>query len=246
MNEKLIVTDVFQDEKMYHVETEEGMVFGLEKRFLNGVIPKVGDRVLLHLEYCSKIVGVDINDKEVYHLTEEQQEELHREQVEKFKEHHRALFEKDKEHLDKMFEVLPKLIQCRIEMYRKFVDNFRVEHEAYELSAMFLGYKLYKHCKADNYDDFTKRLDAFNIVKYIRTHKLLKTRGISSNQVQFAKVFACCIFKDEITNKIDLSSPTDDMLRTSAVMEVPNALCILGDVLCNPREEYIEKYIQER
>lgn len=244
MAENLIITNVFDDEKMFHIETEEGIVFGLEKRFLNEFVPKVGDRVTLHLRMCSQIIGVDVNDKEVYFLTDEQIEELEKERLEALKEEYRQKFEEDKAILDEMFKLLPKLLQHRIELFRKFIPNFRVEHEDYELSSVFLAYKLYSHCRADTLSALNDNLDKFDIVKYLRTHKLLKTRGISSNQVSFAKVLAISLFKDETELGIDLSSPAKDELVNSFTMNLTNAISVLGEVFCWPRNEYIEKYIQ--
>lgn len=244
MKENLVVTDVFDDEKMFHIETEEGIVFGLEKRFLNGVVPKVGDKINLHLELLSRIVGVDINGEEIYYLTHEQRKALDKEFAEEYKACNRERFEKDRNLLDKMFSLLPKLLQDRINLYRKFVPDFRADFEDYELSAVFLSYKIYKHCKADSYESFVKNLEDFDYDRYIRNHEVLKTRGMSINQVQFAQALATGLFRDEMEKKISLSAPTEAMLRMSAVMDMPNALCTIGEIFCTPRKEYIDKYIQ--
>ena len=187
---------------------------------------------------------IDINGEEIYYLTHEQRKALDKEFAEEYKACNRERFEKDRNLLDKMFSLLPKLLQDRINLYRKFVPDFRADFEDYELSAVFLSYKIYKHCKADSYESFVKNLEDFDYDRYIRNHEVLKTRGMSINQVQFAQALATGLFRDEMEKKISLSAPTEAMLRMSAVMDMPNALCTIGEIFCTPRKEYIDKYIQ--
>ena len=48
--------------------------------------------------------------------------------------------------INKMFALLPKLLQHRIELFRKFSPNFQSEDEFYELTTVFLANKIYHHC----------------------------------------------------------------------------------------------------
>jgi hypothetical protein len=244
MKEKVIVTDVYEDEKMFHIGTENALSFGLEKRFLGNAVPKFGDRITLYLRNLNKIVGVDINDKTIYRLTKEQEQAIELEQEAERLEKSRQRFEKTEGALNQMFEELPRLLQARIEMFRKYVENFRVEHEEYELSVIVLGYLIYRECKAGNIDDFSDNVDRFNIGECIRCNNYLKAISMNRNQILFAQSVATVLFRDTVEQKINMSSPTAEDLKKSLVMLMPNALASITSAFCWPREEYINRYIE--
>ena len=244
MKEKVIVTDVYEDEKMFHIGTENALSFGLEKRFLDNAVPKFGDRITLYLRNLNKIVGVDINDKVIYRLTKEQEQAIALEQEAERLEKSRLRFEEVEEALNQMFENLPRLLQARIEMFRKYVENFRIEHEEYELSVAVLGYLIYRQCRADDISVFSDNVDRFNIGECIRYNSYLKTTSMNRNQIMFAKSLATVLFRDAVEQKISLSSPTAEDLKKSLVMFMPNALASVTPAFCWPREEYVNRYIE--
>lgn len=242
MVRKVVVTDVFDDGNTFHVETDEALCFGLQKRFLNGVVPKIGDKINLICRCHSQIVGVDINGKKIYRLSEQQQKELLKEQETETKERLKKEFKENEGLLDEMFNHLPQLLQRRIELFREFVPNFRVEEEFYELSSVYLSYEIYANCKCGNIESFSRNVDRFNVVNYIKSHKILKKLGISTHQLMFAQALATSIFRDEMEEGIDMMSPTKEQLLRSLVMNLPNAISVLSDPFCWPRRTYIERY----
>lgn len=242
MVRKVVVTNVFDDGNTFHVETDEALCFGLQKRFLNGAVPKIGDKINLICRCHTQIIGVDINGKKIYRLSEKQQKELLKEQEAETKERLKRQFEENKELLDEMFNHLPRLLQCRIELFRQFVPNFRVEEEFYELSALYLSYEIYANCKVGDIESFSRNVDRFNIVNYIKSHKNLKKLELSTHQVMFAQALATSLFRDAMEEGVDLMSPTKEQLFRSLVMNLPNALSVVSDPFCWPRKTYIERY----
>ena len=242
LEKKLIVTEVVEDDKRFHIETKANQPFSLEKRFLNGVVPKVGDEVKLILRYCSQIVGVDINGKKVYRLTPEQEKEILKEQQRECKQRYKEHLEESKKLLDEMFESLPRLLQCRIELFRQYVPDFKIEEDIYELSVVFLSYEIYTNCKVSNIEWFSNKIDKFNVVEYIKSHRILKKLGITAHQVMFAKAIATTIFRDSVEEGVDLFSPTKEQIKKSLVMNLPNALSSVDNLFCWPRKVYLDKF----
>lgn len=245
MKQDVKITNVVVDEDGFHISTEEDVHFFMAKKLIGGISPKTGDIVTLHTYGGSFIRGMDINSKPIYYKTDEDLEkdaEAFREQEKKRKQ---ASFEKNKPTLDRLFSLLPKLLQHRIEMFRTFVPNYRAEWEMYELTAVFLGYKVYLNCKAQSYDEFCQKVDKFDIGKYVRTHKELKTFGMSLNQGDFARYLAKGIFSDVDGIEIDIKNPNPDDLLNSRVMAIPDAISPITGGTCNPRKEYIQNYINK-
>ena len=243
MKKDVKITNVVVDEDGFHISTEEDIHFFMEKKLIGDIVPKTGDIVTLHTYGGSCIRGMDINSKPIYYKTDEDLEkdaEAFRQEEKKRKQ---ASFERNKPTLDKLFSLLPKLLQHRIEMFRTFVPNYRIEWEMYELTAVFLGYKVYLNCKAQSYDEFCQKVDKFDIGKYVCTHKELKTFGMSLNQGNFACYLAKRIFADANDQKIDINNPSLDDLLESNVMFAPDAISPLVGSSCLPRKECIQNYI---
>jgi hypothetical protein len=243
MKQDVKITNVVVDEDGFHISTEEDVHFFMAKKLIGDIVPKTGDIVTLHTYGGSFIRGMDINSKPIYYKTDEDLEkdaEAFREQEKKRKQ---ASFEKNKPTLDKLFSLLPKLLQHRIEMFRTFVPNYRIEWEMYELTAVFLGYKVYLNCKAQSYDEFYQKVDKFDIGKYVRTHKELKTFGMSLNQGDFACYFAKGLFGDVYNRNIDINNPKLDDLKEAWVMYAPDAISPITGGTLHPRGKYVEEYI---
>lgn len=146
--------------------------------------------------------------------------------------------------INKMFALLPKLLQHRIELFRKFSPNFQSEDEFYELTTVFLANKIYHHCKAKDINNFASNVDKFDIDKYTQSHWLFSKIDMTINQVEFAKCIATSLFRDAVEQKMDIGNPDFYELQNSLTMKIPDALSPLRPPLCWPREGYIKDYIK--
>ena len=79
----LTITEVSEDGKGFSVSAESSG-FYVKKENIGSAIPKVGDKITLHVYGGSCIRGVDLNDKPLYYFTDEDIEEQNRIQIEKY------------------------------------------------------------------------------------------------------------------------------------------------------------------
>lgn len=246
MKEIVTVEEVFVHEDGYCIKAKEGNVFFLSKENAGEIVPKVGDVITLHTYCGSSIRGMDINSVSLYYKTDEELEEIRKTSALRVLKLKEEAFKKNEPTLNKIFALLPKLLQHRIEMFRIFSPNFRVKDEMYELSAVFLASKIYRHCSsAKTIDEFDEKVSNFDVSKYINHHWFFSQAEISSNQVAFAGAFATAIFRDHAENGIDVNNPSPVDIYKSYCMRIPDALSPLRDALCWPREEFISEYIQK-
>lgn len=129
--EKSTIKEVHDSEDYYSIHTEDGMGFGLEKKY--GVVPKEGDTVEVHSVNGSTIRAVDINGKRVFYKTDEDLDREHKEWCASNQKRKEEAFEKEKASLDAKYEALPKVFKDRIDKFRANNPKFRVDFEGYEM-----------------------------------------------------------------------------------------------------------------
>ena len=245
MKQNVTVKNVIDDGDGFSITSEEGNLFFLSKEKAQGKVPKVGDIITLHTYGGCFIRGMDINSVPLYYKTDEELKQDRQKEKEEERKRREERFKELEPELNKLFALLPKILQHRIEMFRKFSPDFRVEDELYELSSVFLGSKIYHHCKANNLEDFEANVDKFDVSKYIKTHWFLSKIGVSSNQVAFAEALAVILLRDEVENKINIKDPTIEELLVASSMRMPDALSPLRTPLCWPRENFIKDYTSQ-
>lgn len=207
----------------YQIVSTDSVGFFIKKEYLpKGIVPKPGDIIDLMLEYGCEIVGIRLNGTLLFLKSEEEVAKEREKKLAEDKKRRQEVFERQKDELDARFASFPKLLQHRIELFRMFDPNFRRDEEDYEMSAMYVGYRLYL---ADTRDITNVRESMF----------------LSGNQVSFALMFANAIKVD--AQKMDINNPASDDLFNSMVMMMPNAMSPLSGSRCMPRKKCIRTYI---
>jgi hypothetical protein len=118
----------------WDLELEGGWYFCIPKK--RGIIPKVGQRVRLYGKGVGYSVrGVDIEEKTVFYMTEEEADEKHRKYCKKQEALRKRNFKKAKAGLDARFDKLPPVFQERMQKLRDKDPKFRFEYESYEMFA---------------------------------------------------------------------------------------------------------------
>jgi predicted GIY-YIG superfamily endonuclease len=101
---------------------------------VDGIVPVKGDKIKLYGNGLgSPVRGIVINDKVVYYRTVEEQEEKHKNDVEKFNNEKKKEFEENREEYDKKYDSLPDVFKKRINRFRSAKTDFRWQYEPYEL-----------------------------------------------------------------------------------------------------------------
>lgn len=98
-----------------------------------GTEPKVGDAIRQRIRGASYILGVMVNDKEVFNRSDEEDAEIQKVEHDAYVARLKEGFEKHQPKMDKDFSLLPKPFQKKIERLRRLNPNFRWQHEPYEL-----------------------------------------------------------------------------------------------------------------
>lgn len=236
--ENWIVSTVEKKENGCWVECTEGECFFVESKYLNGKEIKPGDVVTIYCICLSMIIGIDLNGERLFLKTEEQLEQERLERLAIAEQREKERFEKNKAHQDEIFSMLPKLLQHKLLMYRKFDVNFRYKQEDYEGGIMLAAWAVYKFCKSKEKITEFRNLDFEEQVKNVP-----EIEDVDSwNSYSFALVYATMLAED--AEHMDLNNPKHEDLIASATMMLPNALAPIIGHICYPRKEYIEKYLK--
>lgn len=233
------VDTVKAEENGYQVRSVEGINFFVANKYLKGKEIKAGDNITLYCIYLSMIIGMDLNGEKLYLKTEEQLEQERLEELARAKQFKKELFEKGgKARQDETFLKLPKLLQHKLLMYRKFNVNFRYEQEYYEGGVMLAGWEVYQFCKSKEKVAEFRNMDFKEQIKRVSTVETLDSWHSYDCALAYAKLLA------EDAEHMDLTDPQAEDLVNSGAMMLPNVLAPLSGHICYPRKEYIEKYVK--
>lgn len=234
-----IVSSVKKEKNGYQVRSIDGINFFIASKYLKGKEIKAGDKVTLYCICLSMIIGMDLNGERLYLKNEEQLEQERLEQLARAKQFKKEHFEtKDKARQDETFSKLPKLLQHKLLMYRKFDENFRYDQENYEGGVMLAGWEVYKFCKSKEKIAEFRDMDPVEQVKNVPAIYAVDSGNSYSCALIYAKLLA------EDAEHMDLTNPKREDLVNSGAMMFPNALAPLSGHICYPRKEYIEKYVK--
>jgi hypothetical protein len=130
-HKKCRIDRIEDDDTCWDVHTDDSGIFCLNKSY--GVEPRVGDEVEVEIVQGSSIVGVSLNGKTVFSMTDQEIEDEHKAYCENLERQKKADFEKDRETMDRDFESLPDIFRKRIQRFRGQNPDFRWDYEPYEL-----------------------------------------------------------------------------------------------------------------
>ena len=228
------VSTVKAEENGYLVKTIDEEYFFVDKSCLKGKEIKAGDTITRYHLNGGTVVGMDLNGGFLYKLGL-----LSIETLDKNEREDKELFEKGgKARQDETFLKLPKLLQHKLLMYRKFNVNFRYEQEYYEGGVMFAGWEVYQFCKSKEKVAEFRNLDFKEQIKNVPTLESVDSCHSYNCALIYAKLLA------EDAEHMDLTNPKHEDLVNSGTMMLPNALAPLRGHICYPRKEYIEKYVK--
>jgi len=145
--EELIITEVspYKDGEWIGISTNNGCGFAMETKY--GVVPKVGDTIILHTVGFSLIRGITLNGVQIYYKSDQDLELERLEQQVKYEKEKNDRFLKEVKSLDKKYLKLPQCFKDRIDRFRKNNDRFRVDFESYELFCCEQAVVIAKACK---------------------------------------------------------------------------------------------------
>ena len=228
------VESVKKEENGYLVKTIDDEYFFVDECCLKGKEIKAGDTITRYLLNGSTVVGMNLNGGFLYKLGLFSIETLDKNERES-----KELFEKSgKARQDETFLKLPKLLQHKLLMYRKFNVNFRYKQEYYEGGVMLAGWEVYQFCKSKEKVAEFRNMDFKEQIKNVPTLDSID----SSHSYNCALIYAKLLAED--AEYMDLTNPKRGDLVNSGAMMFPNALAPLSGHICYPRKEYIEKYVK--
>lgn len=148
MRDEGIIKECTKHDDGYSISLEGGICFYLLFENYNGpLIPKVGDKILLHSYGGSGIRGIDLNDINLYYKSDNDLENDRKKWLAKYEKQKKEDFEKNKHKLDKDFNSLPDFFQKRITKFRNNNPKFRVDYESYEMFCCTEAVKIAKKLK---------------------------------------------------------------------------------------------------
>lgn len=129
------IKEVSRHKGNFSITLENRTGFGFKAEYLGKMKqPEVGDLCRVYARWGDRIRGVDLRGEPVFYKTQVELDGEHEQWKVDYKERKRKDFEKNRRKLDRQFAALPDVFQRRVSWFRANDPNFRVDHEAYELS----------------------------------------------------------------------------------------------------------------
>lgn len=118
------------------ISTDQGTGFFIAKKHIGpGIRPQAGDEVATYVHNGWNVRGIDLRGEPLFYKTDSELAVEHEEFKEKLRLDKIKTFKKERAGLDRKFSKLPPEFQRRISWFRAWNPDFRVEYEAYEMSA---------------------------------------------------------------------------------------------------------------
>lgn len=130
-----VIKEVKDDKNYYAITVADGFSVGLNKKNCLRVIPHIGDTMRLYGDGLGSIIrGMDINGRECFYKTPEEQQVWNKKEVERLDREKKREYEtEEKTDLDKQYAALPELFKRRIDKFRGNNPDFRWKYESYEM-----------------------------------------------------------------------------------------------------------------
>ncbi len=114
-----------------------------------GVEPKVGDTLRVYGGFGHTFHGQDLNGRNLWYLTPEQEEAEKAKRVARDAEDKRKRFEEERQRLDKEYAALPQTFCERIDKFRRTNPDWRWEFESYEMICCTDALKIASYCSVN-------------------------------------------------------------------------------------------------
>ena len=221
MLEKIIINSICESPDAVVVFANNGKKFQIFKKDLKNVTLFEGDSVsvFIHPNYPEIVAGLKIGQQSVFQKSREAVIDLYLKKIEA-----------------EMIENLSKVAKNRLKMFEVSVPEFKYARRMTEATALKLGQDLYAVYAEDisSLDEFINLSDAHQRMVFPQLDNLLLPSVSIEALVEVAKAYAADI-KNGVLRNLHLAN--------SAIMHLPLADAERYGDLCQPRDEYIEKYI---
>lgn len=224
MYKKIILKNVREINNKVVISAEiEGkeVTYSINKKDLRGIPLSVGQEIGI-LEYPSYPGFVSALDANGYRIFTKRREDIADEYF--------AMLEQ------KMFASLTPIGLARLAMLEKFCDEYMPSDRLCELMAMTLGHELYLGVENEEDIDSFKDLSLENqkMLTFLHHHSLPQI------PVETVQAYAKAYLHDDWAG---ISGMDNEDLFKSELMHLPNANWENRSKFCEPRDEYIKKYI---
>ena len=222
MVDNVIIKDLKETEASYFIIGDNGKEYEIRKKDLGVVNLAVDNQVdvIRHPGFPSVVAGLNLLGHRVFHKTREE------------------IIDEWMENMEiSMIKSLPSGARHLLAMFEMFTHDFKAYRLA-EVTALKLGIELNEKIKADQLIN--------NFVGLPRKFQLMVLPGIDNpllpsvpmeRVVEIAKAFAA-----DNARKVDCNDLSQ--LKGSAVMNLVNATVDRYGKFCQPRSEYIAKYVE--
>lgn len=140
------IRSVTDEGKGYSFTNNDGWSFWVPKD--SGIVPHVGDMARFYGQGIGRPVrGLLINGQTVFYRTPEEFREYQKQQSREYEDKKRRDYAVAKSRLDLDYDDLPREFQRRLDMFRTNNPEFRVQHEAYEMSVCKDAVRIAAVCK---------------------------------------------------------------------------------------------------
>ncbi len=228
-----IVKTIAKAEDCYHVCSTTGTGFAIFFEDLGDIVPKAGDHVILFLKNGSSVVGIEFNSKLLFLRTKEEQEQMNQQFADGQSK------EDGKSKIDIRFDSMPRLLQHRIMMFRKYSNDFKYTEEYYEGRAMTTAFAIFSKIKSK------EEMQKFELMcrrEQVQLVPELKQENIKGDLFAFAFLFASLLADDALI--MDIDNPSKEELLKAKTMSLPNVQAPISGHICFPRAEFISKYVE--
>lgn len=111
----------------------ESKGFAYDRNHASDFTPRVGMQTVMWGTFGRPVRGLGIGNRLIYYRTEEEQQELHRQQREEKERQDKEAYVKEKASNDERIAKLPEVFQDRIQQFREYNPEWGPRFESYEL-----------------------------------------------------------------------------------------------------------------
>lgn len=186
-------------EKIYDIVLEGGTGFGLAAHYCT-TVPQIGDTIRLYTHQGSMIHGVDHNGQELYYKDRAEQEREREERNRKLDQQRAEEFVQNESALDADYASLPDHFKKRIDKFRNNRADWRVQFEAYEMSACTDAVKIAAYCREHNVD-FEGIEKPVRFIMDDLWDQVSKEKGLFDGHSGNSASFACALAYYDLTDQ---------------------------------------------
>lgn len=213
------------------LENEQGFSLSdriqVRKKDLGQARPKLGDRVMviIYPNFPRVIAALDLNGERIFTKSREKV-------IDEYLGFHENQL---------MYQLLPLIAKERVKMFASMDENFLPADRLREVVALSLGYRLFERCYgAENPEEKIAAFEGLSINEQIEELPMFWHPILPQIPAHVVVAFATAFLHDK---KAGLTGVNKNELLKSEVMKLPNATAENRGTFCEPRREYIERYL---